>query len=261
MRTDPDVPRAAERDGFRVDTFGTILSRSIMLRDLRSLLSECPLDSTFDCYRAAIVEGNLLGKPTASARRIGFNRLKEFYALDPRIAVFRALRDLWAADEAAQPLLALLCATARDPILRAMTPFVLNVPAGSLVSAPMASEEGSRQFPDKFSSATSLVLGKNAVSSWAQAGLLEGSRDRRRARANSRPPSVAYALLLGDLCGRRGISLFSTIWTAMLDAPAHVLREQALAAARQGWIEYRAAGDVAEVGFRYLMRDRSEVSR
>jgi hypothetical protein len=41
----------------------------------------------------------------------------------------------------------------------------------------------------------------------------------------------------------------------MLDAPAHVLREQAVAASQHGWVEYRAAGDVIEISFRHLMRD------
>ena len=39
--------------------------------------------------------------------------------LDRRSVLFRGLRDLWDADEAAQPLLALLCSLARDPLLRA----------------------------------------------------------------------------------------------------------------------------------------------
>ena len=88
-----------------------------------------------------------------------------------------------------------------------------------------------------------------------QAGLLRGRSKKERTRAESRPTSVAYALLLGDLCGRRGRALFDTLWARILDAPVHVLREQAIVASQQGWIEYRAAGDVVEASFRHLMRD------
>lgn len=253
----PDLPQAAAHHGFRLDTFGTILSRSILLEDLRALLAACPASATLADYRAAVLDENVLGKPTASARRIGFSRLCEFYLLNPEVLLFRALRDLWDADTAAQPLLALLCATARDPILRLITPFVLELPLGAAITPEAISNEAERQFPDKFSPRTRDTLGRNAASSWQQAGLLAGRRDKVRARAESRPTSVAYALLLGDLCGRRGAALFDTLWARMLDAPSHQLREQAVTASQQGWIEYRAAGDVVEISFRHLMREPS----
>ena len=96
------------------------------------------------------VEQNLLGKPTASARRITFERLRELYGLDPDMLVFRALKDLWDADGGAQPMIALLCSTARDPILRAMTPFVLRLPIGVTVTPHEFAEEAEHQFPGKF---------------------------------------------------------------------------------------------------------------
>ena len=50
--------------------------------------------------------------------------------------VFRALNDLWYADDSAQPMIALLCSTARDPISGAMTPFVLRLPISATVTPP-----------------------------------------------------------------------------------------------------------------------------
>lgn len=252
---DSEVPRSAAIHGFRIEPIGTHLSRTIMLADLRVLLSSCPRSSGVRDYRSAVVDENLLGKPTATARRITFDRLRELYALDPGVFLFRALRDLWDADQSAQPLLALLCATARDPILRATTPFVLSLAVGTRVTPQMLSEEADRQFPGKFVLSSLSRLGRNVASSWEQAGLLRGRRERARARAESRPTSVAYALLLGDLCGKRGRALFDTLWARILDSPVHILREQAVVASQQGWIEYRSAGDVVEVSFRHLMRD------
>lgn len=252
------VPPEAERYGFRIRPRGTILGRTLMLSDLRALLASCPPDATADAYENAAVEDNAMGKPTATTRRKTHHFLGEFYGLDPDIALFRALRDLWTVDVAAQPLLALLCATARDPILRAVTPWVFEVPPGSPVTPAMLSAEAERQFPAKFSPATLATLGKNVASTWEQAGLLEGKAKKVRARADSRPTSTAYALLLGHLCGVRGAGLFTTIWARLLDAPAHLLREQAIAASQQGWLEYRAAGDVVEVTFRHLLRDDAE---
>lgn len=250
----PDVPRSAVRCGFRFDPIGTHLSRTIMVADLRVLMRSCPPSATAGDYRHAVIEGNMLSKPTVRSRRITFDRLRELYALDPGVVLFRALRDLWDADEAAQPLLALLCATARDPILRRMTNFLLSLPVGTQVTPQMLSEEAERQYPGKFSAVVLAALGRNAASSWQQGGLLRGRMRKERAKAESRPTAVAYALLLGDLCGKRGRALFDTLWARILDAPGHVLRDQAVVASQQGWIEYRAAGDVVEVSFRHLMR-------
>src|SRR5207248_9890388 len=120
-----DIPSRASPRGFRTKTFGTILGRSIMLADLRRLLAACPAAASLEEYESAAIGQNVLGKPTASARRLGFRNLREFYALDLKKLIFSGLRDLWDADPQAQPMLALLCSTARDPILRAVTPYVL----------------------------------------------------------------------------------------------------------------------------------------
>ena len=251
-----DIPSDAEAFGFRISTFGTILGRSIMLADLVQLLGACPSSARVEEYESAAVDQNVLGKPTASARKFGFRNLREFYALDLGVVIFRALRSLWDADPRAQPMLALLCATARDPILRTLTPFVLSVLPGAGLQPLMVSDEADRRFPGKFSPNPLRSLGRNAASSWEQAGLLYGARDKERVRPQARPASVAYALLLADLCGSRGRGLFDTLWLRMFDTPIENLREQAIAASRQGWLEYRSSGDVIEVTFRHLMPER-----
>ena len=256
MATDINVPRSAVAFGMRVKPTGTHLSSTMKLEEFRTLLAGLPATASEAEYRAAVVEQNLLGKPTATTRRITFERLRELYGLDPSLLVFRALRDVWDADESAQPLLALLCATARDPILRAMTPFVLRLPVGALNTPSELSEEAEQQFPGKFVQRSRDRLGRNASSTWEKAGLLSGRQRKQRARPGVRPTSLAYSLLLGDLCGKRGQALFTTLWASMLDAPIHELKELAVVASRQGWIEYRAAGDVVEVSFRHLMREQ-----
>ena len=143
------MPRSASTFGLRIEPTGTHLSSTLKLEELRVLLASRPAPATEDAYRAAIIEHNLLGKPTTSARRITFERLRELYGLDPNMLVFRALKDLWDADRGAQPMIALLCSTARDPILRAMTPFVLRLPMGVTVTPHEFAEEAEHQFPRK----------------------------------------------------------------------------------------------------------------
>ena len=253
--TDSLVPRSASSFGLRIDPTGTHLSSTLKLEELRSLLARRPVPATVGNYRATIVDQNLLGKPTATARRITFERLRELYGLDPGLLVFRALDDLWDADDVAQPMIALLCSTARDPILRAMTPFVLHLPIGATITTQELAEEADHHFPGKFVPASRARLGRNVASTWEKAGLLSGRQLKMRARTQALPTSLAYALLLGDLCGKRGQALFTTLWATMLDTPLHELQEMAVIASRQGWIEYRASGDVVEVSFRHLMRD------
>jgi len=86
---------------------------------------------------------------------------------------------------------------------------------------------------------------------------LRGRTHKVRVRAESHPTSVAYALLLGYLCGARGEALFHTAWARILDAPAYVLHEQAFQASQRGWIEYRQTGAVTDVGFSYLLREEA----
>ena len=228
------------------------------LEELRALLARRPVPATERSYRFAIVDQNILGKPTAAARRITFERLRELYGLDPALLVFRALDDLWDADDSAQPMIALLCSTARDPILRAMTPFVLHLPMGATTTPQELAEEADHQFPGKFVASSRERLGRNVSSSWEKVGLLSGRHTKTRAKSQARPTSLAYAFLLGDLCGKRGQALFTTLWATMLDTPNHELKELAVVASRQGWIDYRASGDVVEVSFRHLMRDQGE---
>ena len=257
MTTDSRVPRSAAAFGLRIDPTGTHLSSTLKLEELRALLARRSVATVSD-YRVDIVDQNLLGKPTASARRITFERLRELYGLDPSLLVFRALGDLWDADDSARPMIALLCSTARDPILRAMTPFLLRLPVGATTTTHELAEVADHHFPGKFVPSSRERLGRNVSSSWEKAGLLSGRQLKKRAKSQARPASLAYALLLGDLCGDRGQALFATLWAAMLDAPIHELKELAVVASRQGWIEYRASGDVVEVSFRHLMRDQGE---
>ena len=252
------VPRSAEAFGLRVDTTGTHLSSTLKLKDLQVLLTAVHTSPaiTMSDYKAAVIDQNVLAKPTANARRISYLRLRELYGLDPGLLIFRSLRDLWEADETAQPELALICSTARDPILRAITPYILEIPIGSQVTTQGISEEAETQFPGKFQPSSRDRLGRNAAASWRMAGLLSGKQKKYRTRLSGRPTSVAYALLLGDLCGRRGQRLFSTVWTSILSPSSHELTELAVAASQQGWIEYRASGDVVEVSFRHLTREK-----
>ncbi len=219
-------------------------------------MAACEPDSTADGYAEAILEGNVLMKPTLSTRRHSLQSLRELYGLSGDLLVYRALRDLWHADVASQPLLASLCASVRDALLAATADLILSLPYGSDVAPDRIAGAVEEAFPGRFKSTTLSKIGRNVASSWRQSGHLEGRRRKVRVRARHSPVATAYALFLGYLCEARGTELYQTIWSRMLDAPEYEVREMAMAASRQGWLEYRASGGVTEITFRHLLRDR-----
>ncbi|BBA40933.1 MULTISPECIES: hypothetical protein [Burkholderia] len=99
--------------GFRFGINGPHAARTMMLDDLRLLFSHTPPQATRADYAAAVVEANVLGKPTRKARELALRHLGTLYALDLANPIFRALRRLWDLNEAAQPLLALAVGPAR----------------------------------------------------------------------------------------------------------------------------------------------------
>lgn len=74
-----------------------------MLDDLRLLFAQTPPEATRSDYISAVVEGNVLGKPTRKSRELALRHMATLYALVPANPIFRALRRLWPLNEAAQP--------------------------------------------------------------------------------------------------------------------------------------------------------------
>lgn len=249
------LPPTALDAGLQDGTLCPHASRTVMLAELRMLLEAVPASARRADYRAAVVDENVLLKPTTRTRKKTFELLGQLYGLDRSITVFRALRDLWAdAGPSGQPLLAVLCALARDPAFRATLPAILSATEGRSVTPDELMAAVAARYPDRFNTTTLRGLAQHAASSWQQSGHLRGHLRKVRVRAVATPAATTYALLLSHLVGARGEGLFTTCWAAALDAPQHVLREQAAAASRRGWLEYRAAGGVTEITFHHLLR-------
>ena len=260
MRLPMGLPESVLSCGFANGPGGTHTSRTIMLAEIGLLLAALPVAASFDDYRHAIEDDNVLLKQTYSGRVRSLRGLRELYALDSNVQLFRGLRDLWNADAQAQPLLALCSAVARDPLLRDTADFVLALPRGQTATPQMLCAAVQAILPNQYNPTTLASIGRNLISSWQQSGHLAGKVNKVRSQAQSRPTAVAYALLLGYLCGERGEGLFDTLWARLLDAPVHTLHDQAFLASQQGWLEYRHTGMVTEIGFRHLLRGGVEMS-
>lgn len=220
-----------------------------MLDELAILLDGLSPDVGRADYLAAIIEKNALGKRTVATRKLSAQRLTELYALEPSVPLFRVLRRFWRDDMAGRPLLALLCALARDPLLCATAEPVLAMSANEELSRQKMTDAIRSAAGGRLNDATLDKVVRNASSSWTQSGHLQGRVRKFRQLVRPTPLSTAYAVMLGYLEGLRGGRLFETIWTRVLDASPVELRNVAAEAKRLSGLDLKAAGDVIEIGF------------
>lgn len=250
MRVDVS-PKAIEA-GFANEPIGTHTSKTMMLDELRALLTAAPGPRRYDGYVAAAINDNALQKKTSATRAKTLGMLRQLYALRPNVPVFAALRALWTVDPAGQPMIALLCAMARDPLLRSTADLVLALDPGSTVSPSEIGAEVGRSFPNRYAPGVLHHIGQNVAASWKQAGLLQGRRTKHRSHPALALPGVVYAMYLGHLDGLAGPALFESLWARTFDVDRASLRTIAERAGRAGWLDYAAAGGMTEIGFRHL---------
>jgi hypothetical protein len=235
---------------------GPNTSHTIVVAALAALLDAVPADAPRAAYEHAALEANVLGKDTNGARRRTFRYLRELYLLRPDSLLFRALRDLWTVDPHARPLLAGLCALARDSVFRSTSSAITSSSPGDTLQSGDLANAVAEHFPGSYNAGTLAKIGRNTFSSWEQSGhLADAGRSMKvRTKPACQPADVAYALLLGHLEGARGHALFDTLWARVLDQPTSHLLDLAAVASQQGMVELRQAGGVIDVGFRELLR-------
>lgn len=224
-----------------------------MFDEVAKLLDAVSPKGTSDDYFHATVEENVTDKKTVSTRRNTIQRLRELYGVDPTIPLFRIMRRFWEIDPAGRPLLAMLCAMARDPLLRVTASVVLPLKPGEELSRQELVEAIQRVGGDRWNDDTVDKVARNTSSSWTQSGHLVGRVRKIRQRIKPTPLVVAYSLVLGYLQGVRGDQLFRTLWAKCLDVTPDELVQLAKDAKRFGVLDLKQAGDVVEVGFSSLL--------
>ena len=241
--------------GFRFGDKGTHTSRTIMVEELNGLLRACPPDAKRADYVRAATEENCLGKQTVATRVLTLQRLSELYGLDEGVPMFRLLRVFWAADDAARPVLALLTALARDPLLRATAPVVMEMRPGEEIARQRLTDALRAAVEGRLNDDSLDKVVRNAASSWTQSGHLEGRSRKKRARLQSTPGATAFAMLLGYLMGVRGGALFDTLFAHVLDRDANELTFLAMDAKRLGLLDIKSGGGMLVVSFDALLTE------
>ncbi|MCD6534794.1 MAG: hypothetical protein J7L25_12105 [Deltaproteobacteria bacterium] len=243
--------------GFNFGRNSAHTARTMMLNELQTLLAYVnnPIAEKSD-YRRVVEDENCLSKRSGKTRTLSFRHLTELYGLDPDILLFRVLLFLWGRDPAAQPQLALLCAYARDTLLRSAVPLVLDLPNGARLSRETMEEFIEGLEPGRFSPATLKSTAQNLNSSLTQSGHLNGRVRKIRDRVTVSSGSISYALFMGYLTGARGEFLFRSEYIKLLDCPFDKAIELAEEASRKGWVVFKRVGDVIEVLFPNLINQK-----
>lgn len=239
--------------GFKAGSSGAHSARTMMLADLTTLLGSAPAETKREGFNRLIVEENTLGKRTTSNRWLTARHLADLYGLDQGVTVFRLLRFFWNTDIPCHPMLALLCAQARDALLRLSSKKVLEMKPGESLTSGDFVDFFSHELPGRFSEAMTISLAQNIAASWAQAGFFNGKVHKVRTRPVITPAIAAYALALGSLCGLHGQVLIESGWARLLDVPRDQTIRLAQEASKCGWLDFKGAGNVFEINFRQIL--------
>jgi hypothetical protein len=238
-----------ENFGFKLTEGGAHISRTLMLKEITRLLGSTGAADRMEDYQRAVIENNVLGKATETTRQKTLRHLRELYALSAEVPIFAVYRDLMKIDPQSGPLLSIFIAWARDPLLRATTPAVMNATIGDRVTGGDFQQSLADAFPHQYSAKNIGKIARNAASSWTQSGHLTGRTKKIRTRVQPRAAAITFALILGHVAGLAGEQLFSSVWCRLLDLNASEARSLAEQAHRQVLITLRAIGPVVEISF------------
>lgn len=238
--------------GFRVAPGGVHLSKTMMFSELAAILERAPGAGAAD-VECAVIDENVLGKPTGTARRLALSRLNTLYGvLTPRPIQLAALR-LWQRNATGRRLLAFLCALAREPLLRQSADPVLDAPQGAAIRWPDLAAAIEREHPARYSAKMLKSLAQNCASSWTQSGHLKGKVAKRRSLAEPSPEAAAFAALLGSIAGFGGPALLRSPWMRVLDRSETDLLSLLRRAESAGLAHVRAGGGVVQIEVRHHM--------
>lgn len=247
------IPPHATGFGFSLGRSGGHMSRSVMLPELRLLFAAVPVTADRADYRAAILDENVLGKPTFSSRQKSEKHLYELYGLAPALALFRLLRRFAAEDPASLPLLALTCAFCRDPQLRASFALIETLNPGEVLTRARMAAYLEAVYPERFSPVMLTSLATRLGVTWAATGHLTGTATRIRTRPVATPAACTYALCAGYLLGLRGELLVSSVFTRLMGTDPSTVLSHLAVGSHHGWLRLRHGGGVTEIDFSGLL--------
>jgi hypothetical protein len=252
------ISSTGENLGFSNTQSGGHTGRSMMFLEMRTLVQSLPPSATKDDLAQAIVDENLLGKPTLSSRKESLSRLTQLYGMDTSKALFRVFWALGHEDPDSLPQLCLICAYARDPQLRHSFRLIRALRPGELMIRAAMERHLEEGFPNRFSTATKESMARNVNTTWTFGGHLDGKVKKTRKLAEPRPVSAAYAMFVGYLVGLRGEKLLDSPFAELISSNRSQLQSALALASARGLLSLRQAADVVEFDFSNLLTQQEE---
>jgi hypothetical protein len=229
------------------------MGRSMMFLEMRTLVRSMPLTVTKDDFTKAIVDENILEKPTLSSRKESLIRLTQLYGMDPSKALFRVLWDLGHSDLDSLPQLCLVCAYARDPQLRHSFELIRTLRLGEVLARADMEQHLENGFPGRFSRATKASMARNVNTTWTFGGHLAGKVKKTRRLPEPRPVSAAYAMFVGYLTGLRGERLLNSTFAPLVASNRSQLQAALSLASARGLLSLKQAAGIVEFDFSNLL--------
>jgi len=239
--------------GFSKASSGGHAARSMMFLEMRALVRALPLAVTKDDFTKAIVEENVLEKPTLISRKMSFHHLVELYGMDTSKALFRVLWNFGHADLDSLPQICLVCAYARDPQLRHSFELVRTLRLGEVLDRAAMEQHLENGFPGRFSPAMKKSMAQNVNTTWTFGGHLAGKAKKTRRLPEPRPVSAAYAMFVGYLTGLRGERLLDSAFASLVALNRSQLQAALSLASAKGLLSLKQAAGIVEFDFSNLL--------
>jgi hypothetical protein len=240
--------------GLRIGTRTTHTSRTTMQTEVFEVIEAVPDGSSIDAYQKAIEVENVLGKRSMANRLITSQRLRELYALDHSVMIFRTMRYLWDFDLESRPMLAHLCALARDTLLRVTAEYVIPLSLGTECIRTEMLKCLSLHLESRLNDSILNKVAANAGSSWTRSGHLIGRNRKIRSSVKPRPASVAFALWLGHLEGRVADELLDSFWMKMFDASKTEILDEVIRAKQLNLVRATIGAGIVEIDATHLTK-------
>ncbi len=230
----------------RLNTIHT--SRTMMFKELSALIDHQVFDEK------SIVEMNILGKLSKSGIGKTLNFLSRLYDFKQENQLWKVFVFLWTkAEEADKRIMTLLYALYKDELLLVSLPVILQTKPGKKVEPNAVQEAIGKAYPGRYAPTTSISAAQNILSSWKQAGYIEGKVKNIRVAVKPYMPSVLFALFLGFKDGKVGEDLLQTTWVNTLELSQQQLHELLVQATLNDMIGYRKAGGITIIQLEPLL--------
>lgn len=245
--------------GFYRASTGAHMARSMMLDELTLLIRGTRPDASKEALKKAVVEENLIGKPTASSREKTFDHLRRAYGMDASTALWRVLRQFAQQEPQALPLMALVLVYSRDLQLRKSFDLVASLKPGQELPRVQMEEWLEQVFPGRFSKGMKGSMARNVNTTWTATGHLVGKMRKVGSRPKPHWLATTYAMFVGYLAGIRGQLLLDSVYARLVGVDPMTAADHLSIASAHGLLRFRNAGGVVETDFSNLLQPSDQL--